>query len=136
MDKVIICEATDAKGIAAALTDFIAQMEAAYLAQGHAKEDAIFIEINSAEGFLMVGWDQRGGGAGPFGKDHWPVHYLELKHLWRALDSQYDFDRAAHMAIYTVVEEMLIAAEERGVVEPYEFYELFESSTAPQRVLV
>jgi hypothetical protein len=136
MDKVIICDATDAKGIAAALTDFIAQMEAAYVAQGHAKEEAIFIEINSAEGFLMIGWDRKGGGDPLFGEDHWPVHYLELKHLWRATENQYDFDCVAHMAICTVVEEMLIAAEEKGEAEPYEFYELFESSSASQRVLV
>jgi hypothetical protein len=136
MDKVTICDATDAKGIAAALTAFIARMEAAYVAQGHAKEEAIFIEINSAEGFLMVGWDRKGGGDPLFGEDHWPVHYLELKHLWRATGNQHDFDCVAHMAICTVVEDMLIAAEGKGLAEPYEFYELFESSSAPQRVLV
>lgn len=126
MDKVIICEAIDAKGIAAALEDFIARMEADYLAQGHAKEDAIFIEINSAEGFLMVGWSLKGGDASPFEHDHWPVHYLELKHLWRAAKNQRQFERVAHKAIYMVAVETQRTTEMGGNEEPYEFYELFE----------
>jgi hypothetical protein len=141
MDKVIICEAIEAKGIAAALADFIAEMETAYLVQGHAKEEAIFIEINSAEGFLMVGWDRKGGGDPLFAEDHWPVHYLELKHLWRkAMDhpeGQRHFDQQAHLAICSVVEVMAIAAEKSGRSEAYEVYELFEGSTnGSQRVLV
>lgn len=135
MDKVVICEAIDAKGIAAALQDFIVMMEASYVAQGHAKEDAIFIEINSAEGFMMVGWNQKGGGVGPFDRDHWPVHYLELKHLWRAAKNQRQFERVAHEAICTVVVEMQRAAEMEGKAEPYELYELFEMGPV-RRVVV
>lgn len=134
MDKVILCEAIDAKGIAAALEAFIARMEADYLSQGHAKEHAIFIEINSAEGFLMVGWSLKGG-ASPFEHDHWPVHYLELKHLWRAAKSQRHFERVAHKAIYKAALQMQRSTEMEGNEEAYEFYELFEMGPVRRVIL-
>ena len=139
MGKVICCQSTGVAEIATALADCIIQMEAFYLAQGHAKEGAIFVEINSAEGFLTIGWDREGGGEGPFGEDRRPVYYLELKALWReAMDhelGQHHFDRQAHFAICNMVQDIQIAAIALGENEPYVFYELFEGSSAAQHVI-
>lgn len=137
-ETVLICAETGFREIGSSLTELIARLETDWLAGGFAKEAAIFIDINSSEGYLMVSWDITGGG-GAFSGDNWPTYYLELRALWRESESHADgaqnFDRQVHFAICSAVEDMRIAAEEAGQPVPYEVYELFEGSTnGSQRV--
>jgi hypothetical protein len=139
-ESVLICKATYHTEIASAIRELIERMEADYLALGLPKEEAIFIDINATNGHLMFTWDKKGGGA-CFYDENWPILYLELKELWRqSLDHEEGaghFDQQVHVAICTVVGDMLIEAEETNAEERYEFYELFEGSTnGSQRVLV
>ena len=139
-ETVLVCVATDFREIGNSLGELVSRMEADWLARGFCREAAIFIEINSTEGHLMVSWDIKGGG-GAFSDDKWPTYYLELKTLWQEADSHaegaHHFDRQTHFAICSCVEDMLIAAELADQPELYEVYELFEGSTnGSQRVVI
>jgi hypothetical protein len=140
-ETVLKCDATSFRDITTSLTELIARMESNWLADGFPKAEAIFIDINSTNGHLMVSWDIKGGGGAFCCDDNWPTFYLELKALWQESESHADgahhFDRQAHFAICSVAEDILIAAEEAGQPEPYEVYELFEgSANGSQRVMV
>ncbi len=139
-ETILRCDETGFREIAQSLTELIARMEADWLAGGFAKEAAIFIDISSSIGHLMVTWDIKGGG-GVYANPDWPTYYLELRRLWLESEDHSDgpdhFDQQAHFAICLTVENMLIAAEEAGQPEAYEVYELFEGSTnGAQRVVI
>lgn len=139
-ETVLVCEETGFRAIGQSLAELIARMEADWLALGYAREAAVFVDINSSEGQLMVTWDIKGGG-GIYSSADWPTYYLALRVLWRESEDHPEgadhFDRQVHFAICSAVEDMLIAAEEAGQPAPYEVYELFEGSTnGAQRVVI
>jgi hypothetical protein len=139
-DTVLICTSQNFRDIGKSLLELIGRMEADWLVRGFKKEDAIFIDINSSEGHVMVSWDVKGGG-GAFSNDAWPTCYLELRHLWRAAEDHAEgaghFDKQVHFAICCAVEDMLDAAEAAGAAPAYEVYELFEGCTnGAQRVTI
>ena len=139
-ETVLICTATYFPDIAFWIRELVERMEADWVEEGRAKEEAIFIDINATNGHMMFSWDKKGGG-GCFYDENWPTYYLELRQLWEESleheEGAQHFDNQAHIALCCVVEQMLIEAEEDDVEERYEFYELFEGSTnGAQRVLV
>lgn len=139
-ETVLVSTATNFREIGNSLGALIGRMEADWLADGATRQAAIFIDINSTEGHLMVTWDVKGGG-GAFTGENSPNYYLELRALWREaedhVEGAHHFDRQVHFAICSCVEEMQIAAQQAGEAGPYEVYELFEGSThGAQRVVV
>jgi hypothetical protein len=137
---ILKCDATGFRAIGQSLGELIARMEADWLAGGHAREEAIFIDINASNGHLMVTWDIKGGG-GVYSNPDWPTYYLEPRRLWLESEDHADgaehFDKQAHFAICTFLENMLITAEQVVQPAPYEVYELFEGSTnGAKRVVI
>jgi hypothetical protein len=137
-ESVLVCNETNGSAIAPAVRELIERMTADWLAEGHAKAEAVLMIIDATNGHIMFTWDHLDGG-GDFYAERWPTYYLELKELWQAsLDHERGaglFDDEAHYALCVEVGRVLCEAEESGIEEDYVYYEKFEWRS-PQRLIV
>lgn len=138
-ESILVCTATYFPEIGPAVRELIERMQAEWLAAGHAKAEAVFMDINATNGHIMFTWDHADGGAN-FYDEGWPTYYLELPDLWQESleheEGASHFDSQAHLALCQEVGRVLCQAEETGIEEDYIYYEKFEWRSVAQRLIV
>ncbi len=138
-ESILVCTSTNSDEMALAVRELIKRMEADWLAAGHPKAEALFMDVNATNGHIFFTWDHLDGGA-DFYAEGWPTYYLELPALWQeSLEHERGashFDDAAHVALCIEVGRVLCEAEETGIEEDYIYYEKFEWRSSAERLIV
>ena len=138
-ESVLVCTSTSFEEISLAVRELIERMTADWLAAGHPKAEAVFMDVNATNGHIMFTWDHADGGAN-FYDEGWPTYYLELPDLWQeSLEHEKGashFDSQAGLALFVEVGRVMCQAEETGIEEDYIYYEKYEWRSVAQRLIV
>ena len=137
-ESVLVCTSTSFEEISLAVRELLERMTADWLAAGHPKAAAVFMDINATNGHIFFTWDHADGGAN-FYEEAWPTYYLELPDLWQESleheEGASHFDSQAHIALCIEVGRVMCEAEETGIEEDYIYYEHFEWGSAGRLVV-